>query len=94
MLPESIKLIVQNDKGPLDQNELIMGESIKALEFAIYSELNVCLEKAKRDGIPMDKELTRSIAELQCALDIVQNTKTTEDAQKVCEILKYFRDLE
>ncbi len=93
MLPESIQLIVQDDKGPLDQNELIMGESIKALEFAIYSELNACIVKAEREGIPLDKELSRNIAELQCALDIVQNTKSTEETQKVYEILKYFRDL-
>jgi len=93
MLPESIKSIVQNDKGPLNQDELVMGESIKALEYAIYSELNDCISKAKREGIPLDKGLSRNIAELQCALDIVQSAKSTEETQKVYEILKYFRDI-
>ncbi len=93
MLPESIKLIVHDDKGPLDQNELIMGESIKSLEFAIYSELNAFIVKAGREGNPLDKELSRNIAELQCALDIVQNTKSTEETQKVFEILKNIRNI-
>jgi len=68
-----------------------MGESIKALEFAIYSELNECVRKAKKDKNQCDHALVRTIAELQCALDIVQSAKTKEETRRVYEILKCLR---
>ncbi len=92
MLPESIKSIVLNKKGPLDREELIMGESIKALEFAIYAELKECLKKAKTEKGKEEHGLTRTIVELQCALDIVQSAKTKEETRRVYEILKCLRE--
>ncbi len=88
MLPNSIKAIVIGNKGPLAPDELLMGESMKALEFAIYSELQECMREFARTKNSEDTELTSIIVELQCALDILQCARTEEERIKVYEILK------
>jgi len=35
MIPESINAIINCEKGPLSREELVLGESMKALELAI-----------------------------------------------------------
>jgi len=87
MLPESIKAIFIDAKGPLTREELVLGESMKSLEFAIFNELNNCLNEFSSKVICQNPELARITAELQCALDIVQGAKTTEERKRVYEIL-------
>ena len=89
MLPESLSLIVHEGKGPLNRDELVMDESMKALECAISSELLENVKKAKKQGNLQETEVIRTISELQCALDIIQGAKTKEEKQKVFEILRY-----
>ena len=88
MIPDSIKSIFLADEGPLSHEELIMGESMKSLEFAIFSELNECLMEFENNKNPLDPELARITAELQCALDIVQSARTKTERKKIYEILK------
>jgi len=87
MIPESVKSIVDGKSGPLNQEELLLGESMKALEFAISNELDECLLEFKNKDNYIDPELARVTVELQCALDIVQNAKTKEERRKVYKIL-------
>ncbi len=88
MLPDSIKSIVSDDKGPLSREELVIGESMRTLEFAIFSELNECLDEFDNNNGLVDPNLARVTAELQCALDIVQSARTNEEKRRVYEILK------
>jgi len=39
MLPESVSLIVHDGKGPLNRDELVLDESMNALEYTMHSEL-------------------------------------------------------
>lgn len=87
MIPDLIKSIITGENGPLSREELVLGESMKALEFAIFNELNECLLEFDNKG-KVDPELARITAELQCALDIVQSARTKEERKRVYEILK------
>ncbi len=91
MIPASIKSIILDDEGPLNREELVMGESIKALEYAIHAELSECILRVRHGKDQEDCALYRTIAELQCALDIVQSAKTKEETRRVYEILKCLR---
>lgn len=88
MLPDSIKAILVESEGPLGREELLMDESMKALEFAIYCELKECVQEFNNNKDATDNELVNTIAELQCALDILQGANTNEARIKVYEILK------
>ena len=86
MIPESISSIISGESGPLSRDELLMEESIKTLEMAIFNELSACILRSEViDG--KDPELLKVTAELQCALDIVQRAKTTQERQRVYQIL-------
>ncbi|MCP3674103.1 MAG: hypothetical protein GY829_06485 [Gammaproteobacteria bacterium] len=87
-LPDSIKSIVSDDKGPLSREELVIGESMRTLELAILSELNECLDEFDNNSDLVDPNLARVMAELQYALDIVQSACTNEEKRRVYEILK------
>ena len=82
MLPESITSIFSGKQGPLSYEELEMGEAMKALEFAIFKELNDCLDEAENNMISINPELARITSELQCALDIVLSARTKEERQR------------
>ena len=87
MLPDTIQDIVNNASGPLSREDLLMEESIRTLEIAIFNELNACIYRSQQNN-QLDPELTKITAELQCALDIVQSAKTTEERQRVYQILR------
>jgi hypothetical protein len=86
MIPASISSILSGESGPLSKDELLMEESIKTLEMAIFNELSACLLRSEVDD-RQDPELLKVTAELQCALDIVQSAKTTKERQRVYQIL-------
>ena len=86
MIPEEIDKIVSNNAGPLSLEELEMGESVQALEYAIYNELHECLLEIE-NNTKTDPQLNRITAELQCALDIVQSAQTIDERKKVYDIL-------
>ena len=87
MFPESIKSIITGKNGPLGYEDLLLGESMMALEFAISNELNECLQEYEKNKKSLDPELGRITAELQCALDIVQSARTKEERKRVYDIL-------
>lgn len=87
MLPESIKSIIDGNAGPLSRDEMVLGESMIALEFAIYCELNECIRENEKNTNGFNPELARITAELQCALDIVQSARTKEERKRVYDIL-------
>lgn len=87
MIPESIKLIIAGENGPLSREELVLGESMKALEYAIFNELNECLKAVDNNSDCPNIELARITTELQCALEIVQSARTNEERKRVYEIL-------
>lgn len=86
MIPENIVKIISEDAGPLSLEELEMGESVQALEYAIFNELHECLLEIKNSS-KADPHLNRITAELQCALDIVQSARTIDERKKVYDIL-------
>jgi len=88
MLPESVSLIVHDGKGPLNRDELVLDESMNALEYTMHSELFEYIKKTKKQSDSLDPEVTRNIAELQCALAIIQGANTKEEKLKIFEILK------
>ena len=88
MIPESIQSIIDDQKGPLKREDLVMGESINALELAIFIELKQCLlEYENKENID-DPELARIADELKCALDIVQSARTNAERKRVYAILQ------
>lgn len=86
MIPEAIANIISENAGPLSLEELEMGESVQALEYAIFNELHDCLLEIENSS-KTDPHLNRITAELQCALDIVQGAKTIDERKKVYDIL-------
>ena len=86
MIPEDIVKIISDNAGPLSLEELEMGESVQALEYAIFNELHECLSEIENSS-KTDPQLNRITAELQCALDIVKNAQTIEERKKVYDIL-------
>jgi len=87
MLPDSIESIIAGTTGPLSYEELLMGESMKALEIAIFNEINECLNEFDEKNGDIDPKLARVTAELQIALEIVQNANTKEERKRVYDIL-------
>ena len=86
MIPEEINKIISDNAGPLSLEELEMGESVQALEYAIFNELHECLSEIESSN-KTDPDLNRITAELQCALDIVQSARTIDERKKVYDIL-------
>ena len=89
MIPESIQSIIDGQSGPLNREDLVMGESINTLELAIFNELKQCLLGYENNEDVLDPELIRITGDLRCALDIVQSARTNAERKRVYEILQY-----
>ena len=61
-------------------------ESLKSAEVVLFRELSSCYQELQNQELNI--ESLRNLAKIQCALDILQSTNTTEDKAMVFDILK------
>jgi len=88
MIPDSVTKILNNGAGPLSTSELHIGEALKVMELELFCELNDCYFELDNKPQEIDSGLLREIAEIQCALDIVQSAKSVDEQLTVYNILK------
>ena len=61
-------------------------ESLKSAEVVLFRELSSCYQELQNQEMNIDS--LKNLAKIQCALDILQSTNSTEEKAMVYDILK------
>jgi len=67
-----------------------ISEALRSIEAVLFEELSE-MYLVLHQQTEQDLELLKNIAQLQCALDIVQSAKTHEEKAEVYDILQHMK---
>ncbi|NNJ72691.1 MAG: hypothetical protein HKP09_05870 [Enterobacterales bacterium] len=67
-----------------------ISEALKSIEAVLFEELSE-MYLVLHQQTEKDLELLKNVAELQCALDIVQSAKTRDEKAEVYDILQHMK---